>query len=462
MTTKDLTRREFLETIAAGAAGFGLGRLSPQPVFAEEAPEGRPPNVVLILADDLGYADLGCQGCRDIPTPNIDSLATQGVRFTNGYVSCPVCSPTRAGLLTGRYQQRFGHEFNPGPAAAASAKFGLPLTEKTVADWLKEQGYTTGMVGKWHLGYGADQVPQKRGFDEFFGFLGGAHSYLDLQRDKGNRILRGTEPVEEREYLTDAFTREAIGFIERHKTRPFFLYLSYNAVHTPMHASRRREERFAHIADPKRRTFATMLAALDDGVGSVLRRLRETRLEQDTLIFFLSDNGGPTRSNTSRNDPLSGYKGQVLEGGIRVPFLVQWRGVLPAGTAYDRPVIALDILPTAVAAAGGAIPADAALDGVNLLPYLKGRNAESPHDRLFWRFGQQSAVRVGDWKLVKLTDKPLQLFDLTADIAEKDNLADKHPDRVKQLEDAYKEWNSENIDASWINRRRPRRRKAGA
>jgi len=414
----------------------------------------------VILADDLGYADLGCQGCKDIPTPNIDSIATNGVRFTNGYVSCPVCSPTRAGLMTGRYQQRFGHEFNTGPPVEAPGQAGLPLTEKTLADWLKGESYATGIVGKWHLGHRAHQAPQKRGFDEFFGFLGGGHSYVDAQRDAANPILRGTDPVNEREYLTDAFTREAVAFIERHEDESFFLYLAYNAVHTPMDVSTKRQERFAGITDPKRRTFATMLAALDDGVGAVLNRLRKSGLERNTLIFFLSDNGGPTRSNTSRNDPLSGYKGQVLEGGIRVPFLAQWRGAIPEGKVYEHPVIALDILPTAVSAAGGEISADARVEGVNLLPYLKGESRKPPHDRLFWRFGQQSAVRMGNWKLAKVADEPAQLFDLAADIAEKSNLADKHPDRVKQLEDAYREWNADNIDPLWI--RRPRRRQGRA
>ena len=283
---------------------------------------------------------------------------------------------------------------------------------------------------------------------------------MDAQRDAANPILRGTDPVNEREYLTDAFTREAVAFIERHEDESFFLYLAYNAVHTPMDVSTKREERFAGITDPKRRAFATMLAALDDGVGAVLNRLRKSGLERNTLIFFLSDNGGPTRNNTSRNDPLSGYKGQVLEGGIRVPFLAQWRGAIPEGKVYEHPVIALDILPTAVSAAGGEISADARVEGVNLLPYLKGESRKPPHDRLFWRFGQQSAVRMGNWKLAKVADEPAQLFDLAADIAEKSNLADKHPDRVKQLEDTYREWNADNIDPLWI--RRPRRRQGRA
>src|SRR6266542_2102292 len=218
-----MNRREFLQ---------GIGGLAAAPVLGRSA-AARKPNILLIVADDLGYAELGVQGNKDIPTPNVDSIARNGVRFTSGYVSCPVCSPTRAGLNTGRYQQRFGHEFNPGPEEAAETQFGLPLTETTLAARMKALGYSTGMVGKWHLGYRPELHPQKRGFDEFFGFLGGAHPYLSNGR-KGGAILRGTEPVEEREYLTDAFAREALAFIDRHHREPFFLYLPFNAVHAPM------------------------------------------------------------------------------------------------------------------------------------------------------------------------------------------------------------------------------------
>jgi arylsulfatase A-like enzyme len=254
----NLTRRSFL----LSTAGAALAQRSP-----------KKPNVIVILADDLGYGDIPG---TDIPTPNIDSIARNGVRFTNGYVSCPVCSPTRAGLMTGRYQTRFGHEFNPGPATEAESDFGLPLSEKPLPVYMKELGYATGLVGKWHLGYKPEFHPMKRGFDEYFGFLGGAHSYLDANADRANAILRGTTPVDEKEYLTDAFTREAVAFIDKRAgSQPFFLYLTYNAVHGPMHASEARMKRFESISDAKRRTYATMLAALDDGVGQVLAKLRE-------------------------------------------------------------------------------------------------------------------------------------------------------------------------------------------
>jgi arylsulfatase B len=421
----------------------------------------RPPNIIVILADDLGYADLGCQGCKDIPTPHIDSLAKNGIRFTDGYVSSPYCSPSRAGLLTGRYQQRFGHEFNtPG----RSKDVGLPLTEKTLADRLKAAGYATGIVGKWHLGAGSQFHPLRRGFDEFFGFAHEGHFYVgpghkgdvtsslrpkEPDYDKLNPILRGTEPVEEPDYLTEAFTREAIAFIAKHRDRPFFLYLAYNAVHSPMQALPKYLEHFARIPDKKRRVFAAMLAALDDGVGAVLKALRDAHIEENTLIFFLSDNGGPTAELTTSNHPLRGYKGQCLEGGIRVPFLVQWKGRLSAGRVYHQPIIALDILPTALAAAQGKLPADAKTDGVNLLPYLAAGNAKAPHELLFWRLGSQAAVRSGNWKLLKNGNDRVQLFDLAADIGETINLADRKPDVAKELDAALQRWNAQLAQPLW-------------
>ena len=381
-------------------AGWLLGMAAPAGTGVAADPAK--PNIVIILADDLGHADLGFQGCRDIPTPRIDSLAKNGVRCSNGYVSGPYCSPTRAGLLTGRYQQRFGHEFNPGPAAAQADDFGLPLSETTLADRLKAAGYATGLVGKWHLGEGSRYQPQRRGFDEFFGFLGGGHAYFPGQ---GAPIYRGTEVVQEKEYLTDAFAREAVAFVERHKDQPFFLYLAFNAVHTPMHATDQRVSRFANIADAKRRTYAGMLTAMDEAVGKVLETLRSAHLEENTLIFFFSDNGGPTMRGTtingSRNDPLRGSKRTTLEGGIHVPFVVQWKGKLAPATVYNQPVIQLDVLPTALAAAGVSASPDWRLDGVNLLPSLKGETTVSPHENLYWRLGKQWAVRLGDWKLVR-------------------------------------------------------------
>lgn len=420
------------------------------PIASAGEKKTRKPNVIVIVADDLGWADLGCQGCKDVPTPNIDSLAKDGTRCTNGYVSCPVCSPTRAGLMTGRYQQRFGHEFNPGPAQKAEANFGLPLNQTTIADLMRRLGYRTGLVGKWHLGYSDKHHPLERGFDEYFGFLGGAHSYIDAKADGNNPILRGRKPVDEKEYLTDAFTREAVAFIDKHHKDPFFLMVTYNGVHGPMQeAPEKYRKQFAKIPDEKRRTMAGMLTALDHGVGAILAKLKERGLDEDTLIVFISDNGGITPVNASLNTPLRGLKGTVWEGGVRVPFLVQWKAGLPAGKTYDHPVIALDILPTTVHAAGGKVPDKLDFDGVSLLPHLNGTVKEAPHDFLFWRFGAQWSVRKGDWKLVKTPSEEPQLFDLAKDISQTKDLAKANPDVMKELLAAYKKWDSELMPPAW-------------
>lgn len=428
------------------------------------AADSNKPNIVVIVADDLGYGEIVCQGQQELPTPHIHSIARDGVCFTNAYVSCPVCSPTRAGLLTGRYQQRFGHEFNPGPATQAVDNFGLPLDQVTLADRLKKLGYATGMVGKWHLGYKPAYHPLKRGFDEFFGFLGGAHSYVDSNADPANRIQRGTEPVDEPAYLTDALARESVAFIERHKSEPFFLYLPFNAVHAPLQATDKHSQPFAQIGDARRRTFAGMLAAMDDAVGAVLAKLSAESLAENTLVFFTSDNGGPTRQTSSKNDPLHGFKGQVWEGGIRVPFMVSWKGHLPAGKIYDAPVIALDILPTAVAAAGGTVSDGPPLDGVDLLPYLSGEKTGQPHETLYWRFGPQWAIRHGDLKLLQAAEGGTQLFDLSNDVGEQRDLASEKPDEVAQLTKEYQAWNSELKEPAWqpANRRAANNAKAKA
>jgi arylsulfatase A-like enzyme len=411
----------------------------------------RRPNVLVIVADDQGYADIGCYGCKDIPTPNIDTIAKNGVRCTNGYVSGPYCSPTRAGLMTGRYGPRFGHEFNPGPAANATADMGLPLTETTLPDRLKAAGYATGMVGKWHLGYDPKFHPLKRGFEEYYGFLGGAHSYIDWEGDKKNRVLRGTDPIVEQTYLTDAFGREAVAYLDRHKggEKPFFLYLAFNAVHTPLQATDKYLARFPNIADKRRKTYAAMTSAMDDAIGTVLAKLGETGLEENTVVFYISDNGGPP-ANASSNGVLRGHKAQTLEGGIRVPWMVQWKGHLPAGVTYDRPVIQLDIHTTAMALAGVTPTAGMKLDGVDLMPYLTGKNTGTPHEALYWRFGAQTAIRKGDWKLVRHNDgKDLELYNLAADIGESKDLAKAEPGKFAELKADWDKWNSELEKPRW-------------
>jgi arylsulfatase A-like enzyme len=442
----------------------------------------RKPNILVILADDLGYADVGFQGCKDIPTPHIDALATGGVRCSSGYVSAPYCSPSRAGLLTGRYQQRFGHEFNPAPRAESGGPdptIGLPVSETTFADRFRAAGYATGAVGKWHLGFAPKFRPQQRGFEEYFGFLGGAHVYAPgmvnivfpgLQRNPPQRvapIFRGAKAVDEREYLTDAFAREAVSFIDRHQQQPFFLYLAFNAVHTPMNATDERLKKFASVADPMRRTYCAMTLALDEAIGKVIDKLESSHLENDTLIFFCSDNGGPTvpraALNSSRNEPLRGSKVSTLEGGIRVPFVVSWKGKLPAGKVYEQPVIQLDFLRTALAAAGIEAKPEWKLDGVNLIPYLTGEQTGPPHDALYWRLGAEMAVRRGDWKLVKYYYEfapekperrnaylsPSRLYNLSRDIGEHNDLASSEPAKVKELQTLWDQWNGTLVAPLW-------------
>ncbi len=423
--------------------------------LASAADAAKLPNILVIVADDLGYADVGFHGGKDIPTPHIDSLAASGTRFSSGYVSGPYCSPTRAGLLTGRYQQRFGHEFNPG-----GANKGLPLTETTIADRLQAAGYATGLVGKWHLGTDPKFHPLKRGFGEFFGFLAGHHTYFDKQEAD---IQRGTTKVTEPGYLTDAFGREAVSFIERHQNHPFFLYLAFNAVHTPLEADDDRLNAFSSIDATPRRTYAAMLSAMDDAIGKVLASLRETAQDENTLIFFISDNGGPTMPgttiNSSINAPLRGSKRTTLEGGIRVPFVVRWPGHVPAGAVYAHPVIQLDIQPTALAAAGVTIQPDWKLDGVNLLPFVTGQQKNIPHETLYWRLGEQNAVRHGEWKLVQYDLNvenhptrgvtPKKLYRLTDDLGETHDLAADNPAKVQELDALWQAWNKELIQPLW-------------
>ena len=415
------------------------------------AEDAKRPNVLVIVADDLGYGDLGFQGGTDVPTPHLNALATGGTRCTNAYVSCPVCSPTRAGLLTGRYQQRFGHEFNPGQQQdeAAREAFGLPLTEITLANQLKRAGYKTGIVGKWHLGFSQRFLPAQRGFDESFGFLGGAHTYLPATEGKKSGIFRNGEEIDETEYLTDAFAREGVSFIERNAPNPFFLYLTFNAVHAPLDTRPDKLEQFKHITDSKRRSYAAMLSSLDDAVGRVLGQLDKSGVAQNTVVFFISDNGGPTQANGSLNTPLNGVKATVWEGGIRVPFVVRWPGQVPADQTYDQSVIAIDIFATASAVAGVELPKDRVIDSVNLLPHLKGEVTTAPHESLYWRFGEQHAIRKGSYKLLKLRNGEEHLFDLKQDIGEKRDLLGERAEIAADLRADFAKWNSQLAKPLW-------------
>ena len=407
------------------------------------------PNVMVIIADDLGYHDLGFQGSKEIPTPHLDKLAAQGLRCTNGYVSHSFCSPTRAGIMTGRYQHRFGHENNPA-WLPESTTAGLSLSETTFPSLMKQAGYTTGAVGKWHLGAHPQFHPNKRGFDEYFGALGGGHQYFP--GDKGgveytiplNR--NGTDEAQTK-YLTEQFGDEAAAFVGRHAGdgKPWMLYLAFNAPHTPLQAPKEWLETFAHIQPEQRRTYAAMVAAMDASIGGVMSKLDATKQTENTLIFFVSDNGGPnlakkTGVNFTDNSPLRGAKGDLHEGGMRVPFLVSWPAKIKPGT-YDQPVIALDFLPTSLAAADSTAPGN--LDGVNLLPFLTGEKTTAPHDLLFWRTGGPggtNAVRRGPMKLVRIGKAAPELYDLSTDIGESKNIASEKPQIVGELVTAIAEW----------------------
>jgi arylsulfatase A-like enzyme len=413
-------------------------------------PAARKPNVIIFLSDDVGWGEYGFQGSKDIPTPNIDSIATNGVRFTNGYVSGPYCSPTRAGLMTGRYQTRFGHEFNGGGGAGAKG-FGLPLSETTIADRLRKLGYATCAVGKWHLGGPPEFLPTKRGFDEFYGTVANT-PYFKPPHFVDSRVSEQVTPVtDESFYTTDAYADRATEWIAKQKDKPYFLYLPFNAQHGPLQATKKYLDRFPNIADEKRRTFAAIMSAMDDAVGRVLQQVRDAGQEENTLIFFFSDNGGPTQQTSSNNGPLRGFKATTSEGGVRIPFCAQWKGKIPAGTVYEKPIIQLDILPTVIIAAGGMIDPAWKLDGVDLMPHLTGKADAKPHETLYWRFGEQWAIRKGDWKLVasRIDQNKPRLINLAADIAEANDLSDKEPEKLKELQAHYDAWNKEQAEPLW-------------
>ena len=404
------------------------------------------PNIVIFYADDLGWGELGCQGyTKDIPTPHIDALAKNGLRFTNGYVAATYCSPSRAGLMTGRYPTRFGHEFN-----TVANTVGLRSDQTTIATRLKTLGYATIAVGKWHLGNQPENLPTKRGFDEFYGTLNNTpffHPTNFIDSRISNEVQTVTDP---NFYTTDAYADRSIDWIEKNKTKPWFLYLPFNAQHAPLQAPKKYLERFPKITDEKRQLFAAMMASMDDAIGRVVGKIRALGQEENTLIFFIADNGGPTASTTSHNGPLRGFKMTTFEGGPRVPYIAQWKGKIPAGKTYDLPVMNLDVLPTAIIAAGGKTDSSWQLDGVDLMPYLTGKLTSRPHQTLYWRYGPQWAIRHGDLKLVvsKGGSGQPELYDLATDIGESKDLASAQPAKVKELQALWDKWSAEQAPAS--------------
>ena len=422
------------------------------------------PNIIIILADDLGYNDVGFNGCKDIPTPNIDKIAANGVKFTNAYVSYAVCGPSRAGLITGRYQDRFGFGRNP-LFAPNDPEMGLPLSEETLAAALKKADYKSVALGKWHLGVHESQRPLQRGFDDFFGFLSGGHQYFpELWTFKDEyavksqfeayktKLLRNNKRIEESKYLTDALSREAVNYIEKYKEEPFFMYLAYNAPHAPMQATDKYLKRFPNIKDKKRKTYAAMVSAMDDGVGKVMNKLEALGLSENTIVFFLSDNGGPEKNNGSDNGALRAGKGQLFEGGIHVPFAMQWPGKIPSGSIYESAIISFDIFATAIGNAAKPIETKNELDGVDLIPYITGVNKTSPHDYLFWRKfdADNHAIRNNKGEKIVMIKEKYLLFDLDKDISETTNLIHSQKELFKQLEETYQNWNSQMLNPIFL------------
>lgn len=426
-----------------------------QEVVDSRSEKNSPPNVVILYSDDAGYADFGFQPicAEDIKelTPNIDSIARDGVRLTNAYMSGCVCSPSRAGLMTSRYQGRFGYDNNLPPGTRS----GLDLNETFGVKRLKEFGYTTGLVGKWHLGYPAAYHPNERGFDWFYGLLQGSRKYYPIENVSPHRvILENQDPTPEEGYVTDRFGDAAVRFIEENKDGPFFLFVSFTAPHSPNQPNEKDLDRIRHIENKRRRNYAGLVVSLDDNVGKILKALKEQGIEDNTLVIFTNDNGGQTATGAN-NGELKGKKGTLWEGGIRVPWAMKWPAVIQPESVIDDPVISLDILPTVVEASGNKIEEQWRLDGRSFLALLTGESTSLSARTLYWRqHGERGniALRDGNWKLIHnraTPDARPQLFDLSADVGEANDLADRHPEVIDRLGERLKQWESELIQPLW-------------
>lgn len=426
-------------------------------------PHAQAPNIVFVVADDLGYGDLSAYGGTRTPTPHIDALAARGVRFTNGYVTSAVCAPSRASLLSGRYQQRFGYEFNPVRRDLEGV--GIPQDVRILPDFLRERGYRTALIGKWHLGRTPETHPLSHGYDRFFGFSPGATGYMLAPAEDDEwlpdpvpgapqgffamRLEEGRGPATPREgYLTDILTDEAIAFVDSSRGAPFFLTLAYNAPHSPLQATSPYLQRVAHIEGQSERIYAAMLLALDDNVGRFVSALQARGLLQNTLVVFISDNGCPDYigPGVCSNAPFRGFKAMYLEGGVRVPMIASWPGRLPEGAVYDAPIVSFDWTRSALALAG-AEPVAQTLDGVDIIPMLVS-GAAPPERAIVWRTGPNYALRRGDWKLIvaERTDGQGQLtylFNLRDDPAETRNVAHDHPEIVQRLTADFETWNAQ-------------------
>ncbi|MDQ3673876.1 MAG: sulfatase-like hydrolase/transferase [Gemmatimonadota bacterium] len=450
MRRRDLTRLLVIAFVASIASDV---------VAQPNARTGTRPNVVLILMDDLGYGDLGSYGAKDARTPNLDRLAREGVRLTDAYANAPNCSPTRAGLISGQYQQRYGIEWPLGAVPGDTAR-GLPATGATLPALLKKTGYATGLIGKWHLGFKPEFGPNAHGFDEFFGFLSATVGYYSHRRGEGTPDLyENTTLVEIPGYLTDEITRRAVRFVDRHSTDPFFLEVAYNATHWPFDVPDLPPTARHEVHDPAapgglklyqgptasvpatRGDYVRMLERADRGVGEILSALERRGLTRNTLVIFTSDNGGEW---LSRNAPLRNRKGTLWEGGVRVPFILRWPGYLPANKSSAQVAMTMDLTASILAATGAAIPAGHKLDGLDLLPSLSGRTPIVERE-IFWRIKRpfdQRAARSGRWKLVQ-EGRNFFLFDMSADPGELNDLTAAHPGIVRRLNGALDAWEEE-------------------
>ena len=433
------------------------------------------PNVIVIMADDLGYADVGFQGCKDISTPNIDQLAKEGARFSQGYVTGCMCGPSRAGFITGRIQSTFGYYRNA--AQPLDPKQGLPADTKTVAHFIQEQGYVTGGVGKWHMGTADHQHPDAMGYSDWYGFLGGGLMYYPLDHPSYNgKYLKKTKPwggrdmhhtlpmlhngkqAEWEQYLTRELTDAGIKFIEKNHEQPFFLFVSYNAPHEYLEAPAETIAKYPPesmtevpgVPAKSRSIYAAMVDEMDRGIGRLMETLDKLDLSQNTVVWFLSDHGGLKR--TSDNRPLRGSKGNAYAGGLRVPFVVRWPKEIKPDSVLNHPVTSLDIGATALALAGGDVQ-QAGLHGSDITTYMTGQSTDAPHDVLYWHTGSgpkdiSGVLREGDYKLLAQRGR-IQLFNIKEDPSESTDLADAQQKRAERMLAQWKAWNEKSQPPLW-------------
>ncbi len=439
--------------LLSGAAAVAL--LSQSCMTTPSTTDGDKPNIIVILLDDLGSGDVSFNGCVDILTPNIDRIANEGAKCTSAYITAPYSGPSRAGMLTGRYQQRCGVDGNTQSyEKSVEEKRGVLPEEVLLSETLKEQGYATAAIGKWHLGDHVDLWPQNQGFDYFYGFSGGGLSYwgqpdktgINYMQENGVKI----EPTKQT-YITDDFSDKAVEFIDKNVENPFFIYLAYNAPHEGICAPQRYLDRTTHINNPLRSVYGAMVLAVDDGVGKIWEALERNKIADNTILIFLSDNGG-ARYDYTLNFPYRARKGNMYDGGTKTPFAIYWKDRIKAGTVYDKTISSLNIFATAATAAGCDVSkAEKPIDGVDLIPYLNGSNKSEPNPLLFWRVsgGQEWAVRKGDYKLVKCYHSEPELYNMVEDPSEVFDIAAQNPQLVAELKTDYQSWNSELKNPRW-------------